>query len=55
MNFNSMNELLNSNSEAQEFFNSLDAATQKELLDEHTEVINLDELKSYANVIKNDL
>lgn len=55
MEFNSMNELLNSSYEAQQYFNSLDADTQKQLLDNYTEAVNLDELKTFANEIQNSI
>ena len=55
MEFNSTNDLLNSSAEAQQYFNSLDADTQQQLLDRYTGAANLDELKTFANVIKNHI
>lgn len=53
MEFNATNDLLNTDSEAQQFFNSLDADTQKQLLDKYTGAVNLDELKSFVSDIVN--
>lgn len=52
MQFNSTNDLLKSNSEAMQYFNSLDADTQRRLLDKYTQVTNVEELKTFASVIK---
>lgn len=55
MEFNMTNDLLKTNPEAQSFFNSLDAETQKRLLDRYTGAANLEELKTFASVIENHL
>ena len=52
MDFNSTNDLLKTDSEAQKFFDSLDAQTQKQLLDKYTHVTNISELKTFADVIE---
>lgn len=55
MDFNMTNDLLKSDPEAQSFFNSLDADTQKRLLDRYTGAANLEELKTFASVVKNHI
>lgn len=55
MEFNMTNDLLKTNPEAQSFFNSLDADTQKQLLDRYTGAANLEELKTFAGVIQNHI
>ena len=52
MEFNSTNELLKSNAEAMQFFNSLNADTQQQLLDRYTGVKSVNELKTFADVIQ---
>ncbi len=52
MEFNSTNELLKSNAEAMQFFNSLNADTQQQLLDKYTGVKSVNELKTFADVIQ---
>lgn len=52
MEFNSTNELLKSNAEAMQFFNSLNADTQQQILDKYTGVTNIQELKTFAEVIE---
>ena len=52
MEFNSTNELLKSNAEAMQFFNSLNADTQQQILDKYTGVNNIKELKTFAEVIE---
>ena len=53
--FNSTNELLKSNSEAMQFFNSLNADTQRQLLDKYTGVKSVEELKAFADVVQKNI
>ena len=52
MDFISTNYLLKTDADAQNFFDSLDAQTQQQLLDKYTHVTNISELKTFAEVIE---
>ena len=49
MEFNSTNELLKSNAEAMQFFNSLNADTQQQLLDKYTGAKTAEELQVFGD------
>lgn len=51
MDFNCLNDLIETDSASKEYFNSLEADVQQKLLDRYTGVANIDELKNYADSI----
>ena len=54
MDFNCINDLIETDEASKEYFNSLDANVQQKLLDKYTGVANLDDLKNYADSIMNE-
>ena len=54
MDYENISQLISSNVEATQFFNSLSAEMQQKILDRGTGVNTLDKLKEFKNLVENN-